>query len=217
VAHQLNNPLMAISGFAALLQRHPHDDAQATMLRQLQEQVARVAAIVEDLRKFAEQERSGSGRRFELQDSVRSVLSRMEAELAKQKIELQLEVQPGLRSAEGDPVQIEQVVEQLVKNAIQAMPAGGQLRVGVADVSGEAVKLTVADTGRGIPAAMRERIFDPFFTTRERGTGGSGLGLSITHSIVEAHHGKIVVDSAEGQGSTFTVVLPAAAAAAHLS
>jgi signal transduction histidine kinase len=89
--------------------------------------------------------------------------------------------------------------------------------VGVADVAGDSVKLTVADTGKGIPQALRERIFDPFFTTREGGAGSSGLGLSITHSIVEAHHGKIIVDSAEGQGSTFTVVLPAAAAAAHLS
>jgi signal transduction histidine kinase len=73
----------------------------------------------------------------------------------------------------------------------------------------------VSDTGKGIPETMRDRIFDPFFTTKE-GPGGVGLGLSISHSIVEAHHGKLLVDSAEGRGATFTIVLPAAAAAAHL-
>ena len=124
---------------------------------------------------------------------------------------------PGLRPAEGDPVQIERVVEQLVRNAIQAMPGGGQLSVRVAEVAGDSVKLSVADTGRGIPPALRERIFDPFFTIKGHSPSGSGLGLSITHSIVEAHHGKILVESAEGRGSTFTVVLPAAAPAAHLS
>ena len=216
IAHELNNPLMAISGLAALLQKHPHDEGQATMLLQMQQQVSRVAAVVEDLRRFAQQERTGSGRKFALEESVRTVIARYQPELSKGNIELQLEVQPGLRDAEGDPVQIEQVVDQLVKNAIQSMPAGGKLKVGVAEVAGDSVKLTVADTGRGIPAAVRERIFDPFFTTKERGVG-TGLGLSITHTIVEAHHGKILVDSAEGQGSTFTVVLPAAPPAAHLS
>ena len=217
LAHELNNPLMAIAGLAAIVQRRPRDETQAAQLRQMQEQVVRVATIVEDLRRFSEQEREGAGRRFALEESVRNVLSRYEPDLSKRQIDLQLEIQPNLRAAEGDPIQIEQVVEQLVKNAIQAMPEGGKLSVGVAGIADDSVKLTVADTGRGIPAALRERIFDPFFTTKEKGTGGSGLGLSITHSIVEAHHGKILVDSAEGQGSTFTVVLPAAAAAAHLA
>jgi signal transduction histidine kinase len=88
--------------------------------------------------------------------------------------------------------------------------------VALADVAGDALKLTISDTGRGIPQELRERIFDPFFTTKE-GANGVGLGLSISHSIVEAHHGRILVESAPGKGATFTVLLPAAAAAAHLS
>jgi signal transduction histidine kinase len=95
------------------------------------------------------------------------------------------------------------------------MPKGGRLKVTLSDVNGDALKLSVSDTGKGIPAGMRDRIFDPFFTTKEA-PGGVGLGLSISHSIVEAHHGKLLVDSAEGHGATFTIVLPAAAAAAHL-
>jgi signal transduction histidine kinase len=121
-----------------------------------------------------------------------------------------------VRDAQGDPLQIQQAVAHLVQNAIQAMPAGGELRVAVSDVAGDALKLTISDTGRGIPQEMRERIFDPFFTTKES-ANGVGLGLSISHSIVEAHHGRILVESSPGKGATFTVLLPAAAAAAHLS
>jgi signal transduction histidine kinase len=80
---------------------------------------------------------------------------------------------------------------------------------------GEALRLRVADSGRGIPAGIRERIFDPFFTTKEH-PGGVGLGLSVSHSIVEAHHGRIVVESEEGQGAAITVILPTATAA-HLA
>ena len=105
-----------------------------------------------------------------------------------------------------------------MRNAMQAMPAGGQLHVSVGAVGGDSLKLVVADTGRGIAPGVRERIFDPFFSTKETGSGkGAGLGLSISHSIVEAHHGRILVDSVEGRGATFTVVLPAASAPAHLS
>ena len=95
------------------------------------------------------------------------------------------------------------------------MPEGGTLKVSLSDVDGDALKLSVSDTGKGIPKSMRDRIFDPFFTTKDA-PSGVGLGLSISHSIVEAHHGKLLVDSAEGSGATFTIVLPAAAAAAHL-
>ncbi|HYY51557.1 MAG TPA: ATP-binding protein, partial [Myxococcales bacterium] len=133
-------------------------------------------------------------------------------------IEVLAELDAPLREAEGDPIQIEQVVEHLVRNAMHAMPAGGQLRVSVGAVGGDSLKLVVADTGRGIAPGVRERIFDPFFSTKDSGFGkGAGLGLSISHSIVEAHHGRILVDSTEGRGATFTVVLPAAPAPAHLS
>ena len=81
---------------------------------------------------------------------------------------------------------------------------------------GPYVMFTVTDTGLGIPTEVLDRIFDPFFSTKDSGKG-AGLGLSISHTIVEAHHGRILLDSIEGQGATFTVVLPAASAPAHLS
>jgi len=112
-------------------------------------------------------------------------------------------------------VQIQQVVAHLVENAINAMPKGGELDVSLGTVDGDALRLRIADTGQGIPSTIRERIFDPFFTTKGR-AGQVGLGLSVSHSIVEAHHGRIVVESEEGMGAAVTVLLPTAAVA-HLA
>ena len=217
LAHELNNPLTAISGIAQLLQRElgarPEHEA---VLKMLGEQVARVASIGKGLRQFAEQERITAGRKFALQVPVLAALEACRADLSGHGIALVTDLRSPLPDAQGDPAQIQQLVGHLVQNAIQAMPEGGQLTVTVADVAGEALKLTVTDTGKGIAPDIRERIFDPFFTTKSQ-AAGVGLGLSIAHTVVLAHHGKIVVDSAEGQGATFTILLPAASAAAHLS
>jgi len=215
VAHEINNPLMALAGFLAILQRDGIAK-QIPTLKKAQDQVHRVARIVEGMLQFTTQERAVQGRKFELAAPVRSVLQKYAPQLTRSGIEVAAELDAPLREAEGDPVQIEQVVEHLVRNAIQAMPGGGKLRVSLAAVGGDSLKLVVADTGRGIAPGVKDRIFDPFFSTKDDGKG-AGLGLSISHSIVEAHHGRILVDSVEGQGATFTVVLPAAAAPAHLS
>lgn len=105
----------------------------------------------------------------------------------------------------GDEGMLRQVALNIVLNAVQAMPEGGSLRIAVKGAGGEAVRLSFADTGKGIAPADRPRLFDPFFTTRP---GGTGLGLAIAHNIVVAHEGWIEVDSEAGKGSTFTVVLP---------
>jgi two-component system, NtrC family, sensor kinase len=215
VAHELNNPLTAITGLLAVLRKELGDSPQAHALAQVQDQARRVAKIVSDLRQFADQERAASGRRFQLNVPVRAALDLYAGQIQQRGIRVRADL-GAAREAQGDPLQIQQAVAHLVQNAIQAMPAGGELRVAVADVAGDALKLTISDTGRGIPQELRERIFDPFFTTKES-ANGVGLGLSISHSIVEAHHGRILVESAPGKGATFTVLLPAAAAAAHLS
>jgi signal transduction histidine kinase len=216
IAHELNNPLTAVAGLISLARKQLGESSpQADTLKQALEQARRVSKIVGDLRQFAEQERTHGGRRFALSQPVQSALDLYAEELRDKRIEVRQELKDGLREAQGDPVQIQQVIAHLVQNAIAAMPEGGELRIGLSDVAGDALKLTVSDSGKGIAAEMRERIFDPFFTTKD-GAAGVGLGLSISHSIVEAHHGKLLVDSAPGRGATFTVLLPAAAPAAHL-
>ena len=216
IAHELNNPLTALTGAAALLRHRldpggPHDP----LLRILVEQSARVAQLGADLRRFADQEREQAGTRFPLAAPVRAALDSYKDELTGRRIELTTDLREAVPDTQGDPEQIQQAVSQLVRNAIQAMPEGGKLTVRLVDVEGEALKLSVSDTGKGIPAPIRERIFDPFFTTKD-GHAGTGLGLSIAHTVVLAHHGKLTVESEEGRGATFTVLLPTAGAAAHL-
>ena len=110
-----------------------------------------------------------------------------------------------------DAAQIKQVLLNLILNAAQAMPQGGLLTItaradgGRRQADAQAIRLTVRDTGPGIPPEHQSRIFDPFFTTKEEGTG---LGLAIVHALVEAHHGRIDVESVLGQGTAFIVTLP---------
>ena len=216
IAHELNNPLTAVAGLISLARKQLGESSpQSETLRQALEQTRRVSKIVGDLRQFAEQERTHGGRRFPLSQPVQSALDLYADQLRAKQIEVRQDLKDGLREAQGDPSQIQQVVAHLLQNAIAAMPEGGELRIGLSEVGGDALKLTVTDSGKGIAPEMRERIFDPFFTTKE-GASGVGLGLSISHSIVEAHHGKLLVDSAPGRGATFTILLPAAAPAAHL-
>jgi signal transduction histidine kinase len=216
LAHELNNPMTAVTGYLAILRKQTASGSpQAEMIARAQEQAARVTRVVEDLRAFTDQERAAPGQRFELVRTVDAALSLYEDRLRANGITLHRRVQEPLPQAQGNPVQIQQVIAHLVENAINAMGDGGRLEVEVGTVDGDALRLRIADTGRGIPAPLRERIFDPFFTTKEQ-AGQVGLGLAVSHSIVEAHHGRIVVESEEGVGAAFTVLLPAAAGA-HLA
>ena len=217
VAHELNNPVMGVLGIAALLQRElGADPRHKDLLTKLGEQARRISKIAGDLRRFSEQERTEGGHRFALALAVQGALELHEAACRAQNIRVRSEFAPQLPEVQGDRAQLREAIAQLVQNAVQAMPQGGDLTVRLDRVGGDAVKLTVADTGKGVPELIRERIFDPFFTTKQR-DAGAGLGLSIAHTIVKAHHGEIAVDGAAGAGAVFTVVLPAAAAAAHLS
>jgi signal transduction histidine kinase len=211
LAHELNNPMTAITGYLAILRKGvPSGSAQEEMIDRAQEQAGRVSRIVADLRRFAEQERHASGQRFSLGRAVDQALSLYGDRLRAAGITVTRNVDEPLPEAEGDPVQIQQMVAHLVENAINAMEHGGRLDVQLGTVDGDALRLRIADTGAGIPKPIRDRIFDPFFTTKEQ-AGRAGLGLSVSHSIVEAHHGRIVVESEGGMGAAFTVLLPAAA------
>jgi signal transduction histidine kinase len=214
VAHELNNPMTAITGYLAILKKQLGGSDHAEMIVRAQEQANRVSRVIEDLRSFADQERVSHGQRFSLVRPVRAALDLYEDRLRAAGIDVKTRFDEKLPDTQGDPVQLQQVVAHLVENAINAMPAGGTLDVSLRSVDGDALRLRIADTGKGIPNTIKERIFDPFFTTKEQ-AGRVGLGLSVSHSIIEAHQGQIVVESEEGTGAAFTVLLPAAAVA-HL-
>jgi signal transduction histidine kinase len=130
--------------------------------------------------------------------------------IAKTPVDVRINLDPGIPAIWCHEGQMKQVMLNLIINAAQAMPAGGVLMVSLdrdrtQSFSDSAVRLTVSDSGPGIDAAYRSRLFDPFFTTKDEGTG---LGLAIVHAIVEAHHGRIDVDSVAGHGASFSIVLP---------
>ena len=124
-------------------------------------------------------------------------------------ITIEKQLGPAMPDVLVDPDQIQQVFVNVILNAAEAMTGGGRLTIRSSVASdGKTVSVTFTDTGTGMPESVREKIFDPFFTTKEHGTG---LGLSISYGIVEQHGGSVSVDSAPGEGSTFTIVLPLSA------
>lgn len=212
VAHELNQPLMIIRGYAQELLRGPAvtDEEIRDDLRRIEAQTDRMAAIINHLRDFS---RESKGRReaTHLNKVVQDALAFLGQQLQTRNIAVVQELDPALPPVWADPLQIEQVFLNLITNARDAMePAGaGTITIRTEPVQDNRVGLSVTDTGPGIPNEIRTRIFDPFFTTKEVGKG-TGLGLSICHGIIEKHGGELTMESpvADGRGARFTIILP---------
>jgi PAS domain S-box-containing protein len=212
VAHELNNPLAVVVAYAQMLGKKTVGDPELreNMQRILHES-ERAAKIVRDLLTFAlpcEPQLTT----VDLNQLVCNVLDIRERDFTNNKIELRTHFRPGLSRTKADPIQIEQVLNNLVTNALHAM-AGAQgkriLRV-ITEETNFFVRITVSDTGCGIAPEIVSKIFDPFFTTKPPGKG-TGLGLSISHSILQEHHGKIWVESELGKGTSFHLEIPVVA------
>jgi len=206
VAHELNEPLGSILGFAQLASKCPDLPEQAS--RDLTRIAAAALHSREIVRKLSLFARQAPTRRepMHLSRVVTEGLFLLEARCAKESIHLVLTLEENLPPVEADPGQMTQVLMNLVVNAIQSMPDGGELRI-TTHHRGDTVGLTVSDTGGGIPPEALERIFEPFFTTKDVGEG-TGLGLSVVHGIVAAHGGTLQVESNPGVGTTFSVEIP---------
>ncbi len=203
VAHEIRNPLTTIGGFARVVIRDATDvEKNRQSARVIVEEVDRLELILGNLLSFTRPHKPA------LQPvDVNDVLEDTRALVVDdfdgrpRRLELDLgELPPTL----GDRGQLKQVFINLAKNAAQAMPEGGRLRITSA-VEGDEIRVAFADEGHGIPEGIAADIFEPFFTTR---TVGSGIGLAVTRQIVEDHGGRLEVSSREEEGSTFTVVLP---------
>jgi two-component system NtrC family sensor kinase len=206
VAHELNNPLTSILGFAQLLLNvTPPDAPSRGDLEIIANQARRGRDIVRNLLDFARQTKPQR-----LPADVNQVLCQtlvlVRQYLEKSEIAIEEDFAPDVGVLTLDSGQMKQVFLNLITNAAQAMPKGGELRLRTACVGSE-VAISVSDTGQGILPEIRERIFEPFFTTKATGEG-TGLGLSVSLGIVQGHGGRITVESQVGQGSTFTVWLP---------
>jgi signal transduction histidine kinase len=206
IVHDVKNPLAIIIGLAEEIPEHSQlDELTLKSLRTIRENGRRASNIVTDLLKFARKS-TPEMKAQDMRDTIETVLHLTEYLARKSRVKIVKDVPDAPVTATYDAAQIEQVLMNLVQNAIQAMPDGGDLRINLSR-AGEAIAIAVQDTGIGIPAKNLSRIFDPFFTTKPPGEG-TGLGLSVSYGIVARHGGQIDVDSLEGKGTTFTVLLP---------
>jgi len=215
VSHEFKTPLTAIQGFAETLLAGALDDPENNrrFLEIIRNHAIRLARLTNDLLKLARIEAG----KMELEFSSVSLLELIEActettllKANRKEITLEISVPPQLPAVRGDAALLRDVLQNLLDNAIQYTPARGHISVVAAAGPREAV-VTVADTGIGIPLADSERIFERFYrvdAARSREAGGTGLGLSIAKHIIEAHGGKLWVESTVGQGSKFSFSLP---------
>jgi two-component system, NtrC family, sensor kinase len=206
VAHELNEPLGVILGYAQLtLREFGIPDQMGRNLEKIVKASLHAREVIRKLLLFSRQVPS-ERRPIQLNAVVKDSLYLLESRCIKSGVKIALRLGKDLPEVLADPGQIQQVVLNLGVNAIQAMSAGGTLKV-ITELAGDHVLLTVEDTGVGMGPATVSQIFNPFFTTKEVGQG-TGLGLSVVHGIITAHGGTIQVDSAPGRGSRFNILLP---------
>jgi signal transduction histidine kinase len=212
VAHEVGTPLHSIAGHVELLRREaPATGGVGRRLDVIDGQLRRVIAIIAELLDLTRRE-PGSPAPVDVNRLVRETVELVRPAVAQHQLVIEVTTAPALPPVLGRAHQLQQVVLNLLTNAIDATPPGGRLHVATR-ARGPEVELEVRDTGRGIPEGEQRRIFEPFFSTKAAGRG-TGLGLFVSAQIVREHQGRIEVTSVEGQGTGFRVLLPVAPAAA---
>ncbi|MDY7040635.1 MAG: ATP-binding protein, partial [Chloroflexota bacterium] len=211
VAHELNNPLTSIMGYAELVQREASaNEALKADLQKIYEQAERSAHIVRKLLTFARQY-PPMREKTDINRTIETTIEFLDYQLEVDNITVVHDLDPNLPYTQADVHQLQQVFLNILNNAHQAMKHAhgqGTLTVRTRPVDdGKTIRVTFTDDGPGIPSNIITRIFDPFFTTKEVGEG-TGLGLSICYGIVTEHEGRIWAESEPGEGATFIVELP---------
>ena len=212
LAHEINNPLAIIGNRIECMQRDIASKASSASLAAdadvLQQQVARLRELTSSLLRFAREDQPSDARPVVLGGLAERTVALLRRTLATRGLQLDLRVDPTVPVVTGYEQAIETVIVNLLLNAADATPSGGNITLTIRRASGgDAAQIEVRDSGPGIPPALRERVFEPFFTTKETGHG-TGLGLTVCRSIVDRHGGSIRVDDAAGGGCRFVVTLP---------
>jgi two-component system sporulation sensor kinase A len=209
VAHEIRNPLSSISLNVELLEDeidnfHSANTHEAkALLKAMTAEIDRVSALTEEYLQFSRLPQI-TLTRGSLEEAVEEVVAFMRHELGQKKIEPEVRLEKSFPELLIDRVQIRRVLLNIMRNAMEAMPKGGKLKIRMEENEHRAV-LHIADTGMGIPAETINKIFDPFFTTKDFGTG---LGLAIVQQIIDEHGGQITCTSKLGEGTTFSIALP---------
>ncbi len=205
MAHEIGTPMNVILGRAEYLMDRVTEQPIKKGLQTIITQVERITRVMNQLLSFARR-KAPQRVALDLRNVIEDSLEMFRERLAKNQIQAKTEMVDLCPMVLADSDQMSQVFINLVMNAVHAMPDGGVLQVGLAPER-NMVKLTVADTGHGIPHDVIKKIFEPFFTTKEFGQG-TGLGLTVVKGIIEEHQGSIAVESEKGKGTTFTIRLP---------
>jgi len=219
VAHEIGNPIGIILGYIDILRNNMNQqEDNYDTLKRVENEIMRIDKIIRELLCFS-RPRKASLHPIHVNSLIEEATSLISHQKSFQFIELELELQEGLPFIMGDEQQFQQVMINLLINAMNAMPEGGRLIINserysdVEDPSHTSpnqsgVKITIKDTVIGIPGGNINEIFDPFFTTKDPGKG-TGLGLSVSLRIIESFGGKISVESSPGEGTEFTIKIPA--------
>ncbi|WP_224981719.1 sensor histidine kinase [Geomonas agri] len=207
MAHEIGTPLAAIMGYSAILAEElAADPEKSDYLRRIDEESRRIDRIVRGLLDYARSKRV-QWEEVEIRPLLEKVVELLANQGVLKHLDVSVEVEAGLATVHADPHQLEQLLINLIVNARDAMPRGGELQL-KGSRSGAEVVIEVVDNGEGMPPELLSRVFDPFFTTKEPGKG-TGLGLAIAARIAESCGGRLDVQSELGKGSRFTLTLPA--------
>jgi two-component system NtrC family sensor kinase len=217
VAHEINTPLAVISSYAQMLTKQMKDDKRLTpLLERITQQTFRASEIANGLLNFSRTSTT-EFRETDLNQVIRDTLTLVEHQMKTARITVAMELSTELPRIHGNPGKLQQVFLNLLLNAKDAMPQGGELRVST--VANGHVEAVIADSGSGIAPENLKRIYDPFFTTKSAPKPGerrgTGLGLSVSYGIIQEHAGKINVESTLGVGTTFHLEFPLSRNSVH--
>ena len=205
MAHEIRNPLSSIRGFAQFfMQRFKGGEKEKEYASVMVKEVDRLNRVITELLDFA---RPKEPRRepHSLEEILEHTVGVLKPELARKKAEVEKQYERELPLARVDRDQLSQAFLNLLINSLESMEDGGEIRVEIRRERQDSLRVSIGDTGKGIPREDLEKIFEPFFSSKQKGTG---LGLSIVHQIVEGHGGEIQVESEGGEGTFFQITLP---------
>ncbi|HET6862876.1 MAG TPA: ATP-binding protein, partial [Pyrinomonadaceae bacterium] len=216
VAHEVNTPLTGVSSYTQmLLGMFNETDPKHALLQKVRTQAERATNIVNNLLNFS---RTGNATEFGETDIARvldDTLQLLEPQLRRSQIRIVRSYENGAPLVYGNAGKLQQVFTNLILNARDAIPDGGQITLSTGAADDGSLMVEVADTGIGIDPENVAKIYDPFYTTKGVGRG-TGLGLAVSYGIVQEHTGRITVESTPGKGTTFRITLPTARARARL-
>jgi nitrogen fixation/metabolism regulation signal transduction histidine kinase len=209
LAHELKNPLFPLQITVENMQRarsagaEEFEEAFEEGTRTLLEEVKNLKAIIGRFSDFSRMP-APHFERIDVAEVIRDAVRLYEGQLARNKIQVQMNVNGAAQAIDADSDQLRRALSNLILNAIDAMPNGGSLEISLAQLE-HALRIAVSDTGEGLTEEERSRLFTPYYTTKQYGTG---LGLAIVQGVVTDHHGKITVESGKGMGATFIMEFP---------